>query len=780
METQAGAHGRVTGRPRSAPPPRPRSTADRLTGWAVTTAGAIVAAYLVFYVSGRGGEELRTVIADGVYLPISLIFTVLVVRVVRLRRQSRRSRIAWGFIAGAYVCQLVAHTSWFVEDAVLHDAAYPSFADYWFLAFVPFMLVGLLLLPGSQRTRSDRVRLVLDALTVGASAFMVLWYLVLSPIFGTDGASLSGLLYAAALPVGDLLLVLALATLLLRPSTAVDPAVRLLAGAVSMFVVADIWYGWIQLHDGFVGGTWPDLFWVFGCYLLVLAADRRLVDAGREASSRLAHRLATDWLPYGAIAIAYGALGVIAQREGLYPLGGMIIGAVVLTALVAGRQMYALHENHRLAVTDPLTGLSNRAHLTELITRMAVQTPRDDRQGAVMLIDLDRFKPINDVYGHDAGDAVLQAVAVTLRSVIRSTDVAGRLGGDEFAVVLPYLPDRSVAERIAQRLVDALRTPVIFGEHLLSVEASVGVAYHDFDTFDAQTLLQHADIAMYAAKRSGRGRYQVYTPELDTRARDAELRQAVENGEMVVHFQPAIDLVTGGVSAVEALVRWQHPHRGMLPPHDFVDLAEETGAIVPLGTWVLREACTQAASWRAAVPELHDLRLSVNLSPRQVVQPGMLETIQTVLDETGFPADRLILELTEGVVLEPDARTVTSLEQLRAVGIRIAVDDFGTGYSALSYLRLLPVDILKIDRSFVTGIDVDPEARRVAEAVVHLGVAFGMNVVAEGIETAEHARLLTEMGCGFAQGYFFCRPVPGGELLEKLRDGAGKASFTPL
>ncbi|MFD0525685.1 putative bifunctional diguanylate cyclase/phosphodiesterase [Paractinoplanes durhamensis] len=273
---------------------------------------------------------------------------------------------------------------------------------------------------------------------------------------------------------------------------------------------------------------------------------------------------------------------------------------------------------------------------------------------------------------------------------------------------------------------------------------------------------------MYAVKRAGRGSYRVYTPELDTRAHDAELRRAVENDELVVHFQPVVTLAGGDITAVEALVRWNHPTRGLLMPGAFIDLAEETGAVIPIGEWVLLDACRQAAGWRAANPDAESLRLSVNLSARQVTQTALVDIIRNILAETGFPADRLVLELTESVILQPDEQTVARLNALREMGIGISVDDFGTGYAALSYLRALPVSVLKIDRSFVTGIDTDPDVYAVAEAVVRLAQAYRLHVVAEGIETAGQAAALIEMGCVSGQGYHFARPMPGEDLAAKL------------
>jgi diguanylate cyclase (GGDEF)-like protein len=502
-----------------------------MAGAAVAGSGLLLAAFFVFYLGGWGSETLRTAVTDGVYVPILVVAATLGVRVVRRRELDPKVRRAWRFIAIAYVCQLVAQTSWFIEDVVLHSTRYPAVADYCFLTVIPFMFTGLLLMPGPPRSRTDRIKLALDSLIVGASAFMVLWYLVLGPIFAHPGATVAGLAYAAAMPVGDLLLVLALASLLLRTSTASSSTVRLLAGAVATFVVADVSYGYIQLNSSFAGGTWLDLFWLSGNYLLVLAAYHGCRETGATVRPR---RSWLDWLPYVAIGLAYALLLVIARGYGIYPLGGMVFGAVMLTSVVVARQMFALRENRRLACTDALTGLANRILVTERLAQLTARPVREGRHSAVLLIDLDRFKPINDAYGHDAGDAVLTAVAQAMRSVIRPGDTAGRTGGDEFVVLLPDLPDRAAALSVAERLIEALRAPVIFGEHLLVAQASIGVAIRDHETTDGDLLMQRADVAMYAAKRAGRSQCRLYAPELDTRVHDAEPRRAVDIGELAV------------------------------------------------------------------------------------------------------------------------------------------------------------------------------------------------------------------------------------------------------
>ncbi|GLY97628.1 bifunctional diguanylate cyclase/phosphodiesterase [Actinoplanes sp. NBRC 103695] len=741
--------------------------ADRLAASAVVGCGALLAVYLVFHLGGWGSPPLRDTLAAGINLPVSITLTVFGIRVARQPEQDPATRRAWRVILGAMLCQLIANVSWFVESVVLHRDAFPAFADYWFLAFIPFMLAGLLMMPGAERSHQDRVRLMLDALIVGVSAFMVLWYLALGPLLATEGTGLP-FLYSAAMPVGDVLLVLAVAAAVLRrPGRRRPRSLGLLAGAVVLQVMGDTAYTWSALKGGYEGANWSHLAWATGYYLMVLAAWHAHREAVEPEPAMRTSRSVVSWLPYAGVGLAYAMLAALAGRVSDNTLGGMIVGAVLLTFLVVARQMHSMRENRDLAVTDSLTGLANRTLITERLAQLSNQPLRDGKHTAVLVIDLVRFKPINDTYGHDAGDAVLLAVATALRGMIRAGDTAGRLGGDEFAVIINNLPTTRAALAIAERLSDALRTPVIFGDQLLAVEASIGLAVRDGDATGGELLLHHAETATAAAKRSGG--CTVYSAELDTRSRDAELRRAIRDDELVVNFQPAVRLDTGRPIAVEALVRWQHPTRGLLFPGEFIDLAEETGAIVPLGEWVLRAACQEAARWRAAIPSAEHLLLSVNLSPRQVVQARLVEVIREILEETGFPPDHLVLELTESVVLEPDALTVARLETLRDMGVRFAVDDFGTGYAALSYLRRLPVSVLKIDRSFITGLADDEQAREVAAAVVRLGAAFGLVVVAEGIETEAQATALRGMGCGVGQGFHYFRPLPGEVLEQRLR-----------
>ncbi|MFD0525684.1 diguanylate cyclase domain-containing protein [Paractinoplanes durhamensis] len=454
----------------------------KLRAASVWGSGALLGTIGVQYVTGWGSDAGAEKLNDLVYLPVVLLTAALGLRLVQRGGLAPRERRAWILLEAAFVLQVVAHVVSVVQDFMPGMPAYPTISDYLYAAAIPFVVAGLLLLPVTRRNAAQRVKLLIDSLIIVAVACMALWYLEIGPILQYPGADPVVILFSAAVPVLDLLLVFALISLLLRRPQA-GGAIGLLGGSMAVKVVADSTYtiAYVQFGFAFRPGSWPYLFWAAGAFLSLLAVDRRLREHGAVPVERRS-RVRLGWLPYGAIVLASGMLAYVARGESIYPLGGMILGTIALTALVIARQMYAQRENRRLAVTDPLTGLSNRALIADRLAEMSRQPLREGRHGAVLLIDLDRFKPINDAYGHEAGDAVLKAVATALTSVIRSGDTAGRVGGDEFAVVLPTLPSRAAAESVAQRLVEALRTPVIFGDAVLGVEASIGVAFRDETT----------------------------------------------------------------------------------------------------------------------------------------------------------------------------------------------------------------------------------------------------------------------------------------------------------
>jgi len=423
-----------------------------------------------------------------------------------------------------------------------------------------------------------------------------------------------------------------------------------------------------------------------------------------------------------------------------------------------------------LAFHDPLTGLPNRALFHD---RLAAAL---DRAGApavaVLLLDLDGFKLVNDSRGHDAGDELLIAVGRRIAQELRTTDTVARLGGDEFAVLIEEAPPAAEVEAIARRLIGALGAPFLVGDRETFINASIGIALAGPERRDPTHLLQDADTALYRAKARGRASHAVFEPEMRARViarleRETSLRGAAERGELCLYFQPQIDLAHGRLVGLEALVRWNHPEHGLLAPADFIRMAEETDLIVPVGRWTLREACRQARRWRDASPAA-PLLVGVNLSPRQLAQPGLVAEVAAVLAETELPPEALELEITENAVVEPRLDAVGTIRRLRRLGVRLAIDDFGTGYSALSYLRELAVDGLKVDRSFVAALGVDPGSLPIVRAITSLGRDLRLTVTAEGVETAAQLRLLRDLAVDVGQGYLFSRPVPAEAVPDLL------------
>ncbi len=457
--------------------------------------------------------------------------------------------------------------------------------------------------------------------------------------------------------------------------------------------------------------------------------------------------------------------------------------AVELATMLAGEAAMAL-ENARLyeeirhqALHDGLTGLANRVLFRDRVEHAAARSRRTGAQIAVLFVDLDDFKALNDSHGHARGDEVLAISARRVVDVLRPSDTAARQGGDEFAILLEDVADEADALAVATRVAEALRQPMSIGHVEVRIAASIGVAMSGPGHESAGDLLRNADVAMYAAKGSSRGGAEIFQPSLrdgaaERAAMAARLRGVEERDELRLDYQPIVELETNRIDGVEALVRWQPPDGPVVMPTDWIGLAEESGDIVPIGRWILHEACRQARDWqiRLARP---DLRMSVNLSARQFREHDIVATVRAILDETGLPPATLMLEITESGLMRRTQATIARLEALRALGVHLAIDDFGTGYSSLSYLERFPIDILKIDRTFVSSVGdaISPIAR----AIVDLGRTLGLEVIAEGIEHIDQARWLEDLGCRFGQGFLYARPMGAAAIEALLAEGDGPA-----
>jgi diguanylate cyclase len=438
----------------------------------------------------------------------------------------------------------------------------------------------------------------------------------------------------------------------------------------------------------------------------------------------------------------------------------------------------ATRQLQHLATHDSLTGLPNRVLLDDRLAQSIAHADRDDRSFALMVCDLDRFKLVNDSLGHAAGDELLREVARRLAGLVRTTDTVARVGGDEFVLIITAVSHPDDAKALAMRAVEAVRAPMRLSDIDVRTSPSIGIAFYPRDGKTTEALMAHADAAMYSAKQRGCGNVQYFEGGMgqgvDNRVQlESDLHQAVSGKEFELFYQPKVHTKSGVVRSAEALIRWHHPERGMIPPDEFIPLAEECGLIGAIGEWVVREACRQARAWQDG--GLSPMRVSVNLSPSQFHGGGLIHSVRRALEETGLDAQYLEVELTENAVMSDPEESIAILEQLSSMGVLVSVDDFGTGYSSMSYLRRLPIDKLKIDRVFINEIVSRPEDASIVRAIVSLAHSLRLKVVAEGVETPAQLDFLKAVGCDEYQGYHFSRPLPSNEFERVVREKAAQA-----
>jgi diguanylate cyclase len=638
------------------------------------------------------------------------------------------------------------------------------------------LLWALLRLPIGRRTDRQRVvRFVLDAMTVGTTMGIFVWYLTARAFggWGDAGANLVPMMVLASL---GLIGSLAFVKIAMSGLGGLDRGtLRLLAAAAGIGAAGGgLFPLLVELDNGLSGSqiTVPAtrLFVTF-------AADRQRRAAGVPAPERKARSFSL--IPYLAVAATDGLLLLVGHQAGGL-MFTVAVAAVLLTALVVIRQIIALADNGRLlrrvdasqaqlthrANHDDLTDLANRA-LFEQRTRAALA---DDETLSLALIDLDDFKAINDRLGHAVGDALLVVVAQRLRECVRRPDVVARLGGDEFGLLLRGLRGDEATD-VLDRITEALSRPVHALGYDLLVRASVGLA-EVWPDASPQELLRRADLAMYAAKERGKGRHAVYDAELEQhQANDAqlgaELRQALDNNEFSLVYQPIVRLPDGRWTGMETLVRWHSPVRGFVGPDQFIPIAERTGLIVPLGDWILRSALRQAGEWDELFGPDAPREIGINVSARQLREPGFAGDVRDALAETGFDPERMVVEVTETAVFDGGA-ALDTLQNLVGLGVKVALDDFGTGHSSLGLLRTCPADTLKVDKSFVDGIGGPSEEAVIATAMIQITNGLHLQAIAEGVETAAQAETLYRLGYRYAQGYHFSRPLAPDQVRDQL------------
>jgi diguanylate cyclase (GGDEF)-like protein len=451
---------------------------------------------------------------------------------------------------------------------------------------------------------------------------------------------------------------------------------------------------------------------------------------------------------------------------------GLLILGTVLSLRILQQRKRQDDRVHHIAFHDDLTSLPNRLMLTQHLDQALGRHRRTAMPLAVIYMNLDRFKVINDSLGHETGDALLCQVAARLRGQVRAGDTAARVGGDEFVMLIENYQHPDDISARAQRLVEQLSVPYLLGSKDCHITLSMGISLFPADGADSQTLLKAADVAMYRAKETGRNNYQYYLPSMNVHTLErleleSDLRRALQRGEFFLHYQPKVDVASGLITGVEALLRWQHPVRGLVPPLDFISLAEETGLIVPIGEWVLATACARTKGWQGrALPRLS---VAVNLSARQFGDSQLLEKLTRIIHASGLDPALLELEITESVVMSHAERAVAVLNEMKSLGVQIAMDDFGTGYSSLAYLKRFPIDILKVDRSFVRDIPADSGDMKITRAIIAMAHSLRLKVVAEGVETAEQLQFLSDQSCDAVQGYFLYKPLKEADVANALR-----------
>jgi diguanylate cyclase (GGDEF)-like protein len=519
-----------------------------------------------------------------------------------------------------------------------------------------------------------------------------------------------------------------------------------------------------------------------------IASALMLLSRGGEKRPIGSRLVGAAFLLLGIQKAQYGLLAGLRLEGAFWPVPAEYLGSIdafLQWAMGLGMVVGLLEEERRGAAQaaalmehqafhDALTGLPNRQLFIDRLQLALVQAHREKTGVAVLVLDLDRFKVINESLGHSRGETMLRSVAQRLQTAVREGDTVARLGGDEFILLLPKVRQPADAARIAHKLVEGVRSPFHLDGEELFITTSVGVSLYPEDGTDAETLMKHCDVAMYRAKEVGRNNFQLYTAAMNPKARErlaleSSLHKALARNELVVHYQPLVDMNSGLVHGSEALLRWRHPERGLLYPRDFMDLAELTGLITPIGAWVLETACVQTRAWQErGHPEL---LIAVNLSARQFQQPDLADQVRRALGRSGLNGRYLELEITESLAMNKAEATINTLRELKELGVRISIDDFGTGYSSLGYLKRFPIDTLKIDQSFVRDIHADPGDAAIATTVIAMARSLGLRVVAEGVEREEQFSFLQAQHCDQVQGFLFSRPVAAEEFEALLEVG---------
>jgi len=682
---------------------------------------------------------------------------------VGARRQARVSVRAWTLIALGVTCWVVGDFVW--DGYTFLGVGRPgvSIADVFYLGGYPLLAAGLVAMARSRAGRYLREGL-LDGCIFGVSATIVVWQFLVVPISGTSSSAFTTAVWSAY-PLGDVLLLGAVVWFTFTPGRRSAPTMLLLSSLGTMLAV-DVLVSYLPSVSSFDISLLYPLYPI--SYLLIAAAalhaaSAELATAGPPTTRIHPVRFALVGSALcGAAIVAVGPSNTPSTRYVFLALALTICVLVVVRFAAAIRAREVVQEQllHR-STHDELTGVVNRVLLLDRIAHALERTQRPQTTTAVLYVDLDRFKTINDTYGHDVGDEVLIGAVRHLRTVLRPSDTIGRTGGDEFVILCEDITIRDSIQ-IAERIIAAIAEPTNLSTLALQVTASVGIAINGEEACTVDTLVRDADTAMYEVKRRGGNSYALYDTRVGAafqqrRELEHALRDATATGELVLHYHPVVRTHDTTIASFEALLRWRRVDDTLMAPAEFITIAEETGAIVPIGAWVIETACHKLAAW--ALDGIDEPTIAINVSGLQFRHGALLHDLKRALSRTGADPTRLTLEITESVLVAEHDDVIGQLETIRRLGVRVAIDDFGTGYSGFSYLHRLPVDIIKIDQSLTADLTTDPAASIVVAAIIDLAHALGFEVIAEGAETAEQIERLRALKCDQVQGFYYGQPT---------------------
>jgi diguanylate cyclase (GGDEF)-like protein len=746
---------------------------------------------------------------------------------------SKRHAFGWGVLAFSLFLFTLGDGLWAALELFFHSTPFPSIADGPYLLFYPFFLAGIALLPSKRVGFTEWIKRTLDLSIVMAAATLGVWIFIIGPIIGPQLKMLNlEILITIAYPLGDLILIFAVLVLIYYRSKTFNlgPVVILTCGLL-MMILTDIIFSYQSLTEMYISGGILDLGWISSTLLIAFAGiyqgvsiqtdnDETFLMKDNMTAIRKILTQVVAYMPYVWVAVSFYLLQRYHNIRNIIDPNILFTGVGAIFGLVIIRQIIVFNENNRLLASlmtsieqvnlqvdelnkanqkfqqesvkrkrieeqlsyeslhDGLTGLANRVLFMDRLRNALEITKLESLvQYSVLYLDINNFKAINEGIGHSSGDQVLIEFSRRISNSIRTFDTAARFGGDEFILLLEYTQEENSTIELVDRILSHLQQPYYLKNKEISLTCSLGVILDISDYNNSEDIIRDMDIALYRAKEKGKSQYEVFTLEMRTSAMtrlelDGDLRNSISNGELFLVYQPIYSLEQNQIEGVEALVRWRHPLRGLVMPSEFICFAEDSGFIIEIGDWVLRDACKQLKKWHLAFPNQRNLSVNVNISGVQIKQSDFVDKVKNILNETGVNPHSLILEITESAFIENQLIINRLLSDLRKIGVAFAIDDFGTGYSSLGYLKNLSVDSIKIDKSFIDDIVDDKKGYEIVKTIIQMAQELGIKTVAEGIETSQQLLNLQSLACTFGQGYLLSKPVNVEHIVKILQESA--------